>query len=89
MDFQVVLQVFLINHVLNVIQEDGSLRTATEGLKSIQEMHHVDAAALSFIADCFYAGEMLQRRAPVKLQLKLINRPIVSMTTERTQLLQM
>lgn len=33
MDFQMVLEVFLINHVLNVIQEDGSLRTATKGLK--------------------------------------------------------
>lgn len=32
-DLQVVLQVLLILHVLYVIQEDGSLWTATEGLK--------------------------------------------------------
>lgn len=33
MDLQVILQVLLILYVLNVIQEDGSLRRATEGLK--------------------------------------------------------
>lgn len=32
-DFQVVLQVFLISHVLNIIQEDGALWSTTEGLQ--------------------------------------------------------
>lgn len=32
-DLQVVLQVLLILYVINVFQEDGSLRKATEGLK--------------------------------------------------------